>query len=47
MDSNHNSLESYLLAIKRDQEQVIKKELDKMRIQVNEADDSIKSMKHE
>lgn len=47
MDSNHNSLEAYLLAIKRDQEHVIKKELDKMKVQLNEADDSIKSMKTE
>lgn len=47
MDANANSLESDLIRIRKDQEHIIKKELDLMRSQLNTAEDTLKNFKTE
>jgi hypothetical protein len=47
MDANANSLESDLIRIRKDQEHIIKKELDVMRNQLNTAEDTLKNFKTE
>lgn len=47
MDSNANSMEADMIRIRKDQEHIIKKELEVMRTQLNAAEDTLKTFKTE